>query len=146
VQRKTYGVPITAAAFGAVVLAGFADVSYTDQSMSSQYPNDRANHHPKSASMRENQAVVTRLGENATAVSYWASTPDGWHVVTTVDTVVADDTDAEQHTVVRFAAILSDGQEQLISVPMALGEPAQVLRIRREGGRIQMERVPDQSM
>ena len=145
-QRKTYGVLITAAAFGAVVLAGFAGVSCADEPMSSQYPNDRANHHPKSASVRENQAVVTRLGNNATAVSYWASMPDGRHVVTTVDTVVANDTAAEQHSIVRFAAILSDGQEQLISVPMALGEAAQVLRIRRIGSRIEMERVPDQSM
>ena len=93
--------------------------------------------------VRENQAMVVPLGANATAVSYWTSAPDGWHVVTTVNTVTGADSDAEQHAIVRFSATLMPGQEQLISVPLALGEAAQVLRIRRQGDRIEMERIAD---
>jgi hypothetical protein len=97
-------------------------------------------------SVRENQAVVTQLGANATAVSYWVGGPDGWHVVTTIDTVAGKDTDAEQHAIVRFSAALMPGQEQLISVPSALGEEQQVLRIRRVGDQIQMTRISDPSI
>ena len=134
---------ITAA--GAAIVAGFMSASFAEQPTISQYPNNRANHHPRHQSVAENEAVVTRLG-SATAVSYWAAAPDGWHVVTTVDTVLAPDTDAEQHATVRFAASLMPGQEQIISVPMAAGEPAQVLRIRRLGDRIEMHRVAETSM
>ena len=143
-QRKNTAVLIAAAAFGALILAGFAGVSHTDETV--QYPNDRANHHPKQESVLENQAVVTRLGENATAVSYWASAADGWHVVTTVDTVVAADTETEQHLIVRFTATLVPGQEQLVTVPGALGTEQQALRIRRIGDRIEMTRVADPSI
>jgi hypothetical protein len=146
VLRKNKAVVILAASLGAGILAGFANVSYTDSPIVSQHPNDRANHHPKQPSVRENQAVVTRLGDNATAVSYWASAPDGWHVVTTIDTVAGNDTEAEQHATVRFSATLANGQEQLISVPMAEGEPAQVLRIRRQGDRIEMQKITDPAM
>ena len=145
-QRKTNAVLIAAAAFGALILAGFAGVSYTDEPLSGTYPNDRANHHPKSASVAENQAVTTRLGENATAVSYWASAADGWHVITTVDSVVAADTETEQHLIVRFAATLQPGQEQLVSVPGAIGTEQQALRIRRVGDNIEMTRVADPSI
>ncbi len=142
-QRKNNAVPIAAAAFGALILAGFAGVSYPDEPV---HPNDRANHHPKQESVRENQAVVTKLGDGATAVSYWASAPDGWHVVTTVDIVVAADTETEQHLVVRFSATLQPGQEQLVSVPGALGTERQALRIRRVGDNIQMMRIADPSI
>jgi hypothetical protein len=97
-------------------------------------------------SVQENQAVTTQLGANATAISYWASTPGGWHVVTTVDTVTGKDTDAEQHAIVRFSATLMPGQEQLVSVPSALGEEQQVLRIRRVGDQIQTTRISDPSI
>src|SRR5688572_32891079 len=143
VQRKNNAVLIAAAAFGALIVAGFAGVSYTDEPV---HPNDRANHHPKTESVRENQAVVTRLGDGATAVSYWASAPDGWHVVTTVDTVVAADTETEQHLIVRFSAMLQPGQEQLVSVPGAIGTPQMALRIRRIGDQIQMTRIADPAM
>jgi hypothetical protein len=145
-QRKTNAVLIAAAAFGALILAGFAGVSYTDEPVPGQYPNDRANHHAKGESVRENQAVVTRLGDGATAVSYWASAPDGWHVVTTVDTVVAADTETEQHLIVRFSATLQPGQEQLVSVPGAISTEQQALRIRRVGDNIEMARVADPSI
>jgi hypothetical protein len=93
----------------------------------------------------ENQAFVTELGADTTAVSYWTSAPDGWHVVTTVDTVAGKDTDAERHAIVRFSATLDAGQSQLISVPAALGQESAVLRIRRLGDQIEMERVADSS-
>lgn len=143
-QRKNNAVLIAAAAFGALMVAGFASVSQTDEPVHN--PNDRANHHPKQESVRENQAVVTRLGDGATAISYWASAADGWHVVTTVDTVVAADTETEQHLIVRFSATLQPGQEQLVTVPGALGTEQQALRIRRVGDRIEMNRVADPAM
>lgn len=143
-QRKNYAVLIAAAAFGALIVAGFAGVSYTDEPVHQQ--NDRANHHPKTESVLENQAVTIRLGDDATAVSYWASAADGWHVVTTVDSVVAAGSDTEQHMIVRFSATLQPGQEQLVSVPGALGTEQTALRIRRVGDRIEMDRIADPAM
>ena len=142
-QRKNNAVLIAAAAFGALIVAGFAGVSYTDEPV--HHPNDRANHHPKTESVPENQAVVTKLGDGATAVSYWASAPDGWHVVTTVDTVVAADTETEQHLIVRFSATLMPGQEQLVTVPGEIGTEQMALRIRRVGDQVQMTRIADPS-
>jgi hypothetical protein len=43
-------------------------------------------------------------------------------VVTTVDTVIGQDGDAEKHAVVRCSSVLLPGQSQLISVPFALGD------------------------
>lgn len=90
-------------------------------------------------------AVLIELGANASAFTYWVSEPDGWHVVTTVDTVSGRDSDAETHAVVRFSAVLLPGQSQLISVPFAVGERQQVLRIRCLGDRIEVARVPGSS-
>jgi hypothetical protein len=146
VQRKNNAVLIAAAAFGALIVAGFAGVSYTDEPLAGHHPNDRANHHPKHESVLENQAVVTKLGDGATAVSYWASASDGWHVVTTVDTVVAADTETEQHLIVRFSATLLPGQEQLVTVPGAVGTEQMALRIRRVGDQVQMTRIADPSI
>ena len=138
-QRKTNAALIAAAALGATIIAGSL---FAEEPTSGQNSNGRANHYPLHQSVAENQAVVTKLG-SATAVSYWAAADDGWHVVTTVDTVIADDTDAEQHATIRFSATLSPGQEQFIAIPMAAGEPAKVLRIRRQGDRIDMQQVAD---
>jgi hypothetical protein len=99
-----------------------------------------------SKAVDENQAVVTPLGADTTAVSYWTSAPDGWYVVTTVDTVIGRDSNHEQHAIVRFSATLEPGQSQQISVPMAVGEQEQVLRIRRVNDRIEMERIADPSI
>ena len=71
--------------------------------------------------VRQRQAVTTELGPNASAITYWVSEPDGWHVVTTVDTVIEQNGDAEKHAVVRFSSVLLPGQSQLISVPFAIG-------------------------
>ena len=75
--------------------------------------------------VREHQAVVTELSTNASSVTYWV----GWHVVTTVDTVIGGRGDAKHHAVVRFSSVLLPGQSQLISVPFANGEQQQVLQI-----------------
>src|SRR5215472_6067121 len=90
--------------------------------------------------VREGQAVVTELGPNASATTYWVAESDGWHVVTTVDIVLAG-----QHAVARFSAVLFPGQMQVISVPYALGEQQQVLRVRRLDDRIEIARVPGSS-
>ena len=92
--------------------------------------------------VRQRQAVTTELGPNASAITYWVSEPDGWHVVTTVDTVIGQNGDAEKHAVVRFSSVLLPGQSQLISVPFAIGERQEVLRIRRLGDQIEIARVP----
>ena len=96
--------------------------------------------------VREGQAVTTKLGPNASAITYWASgSSEGWCVVTTVDTVIEQNGDAEKHAVVRFSSVLLPGQSQLISVPFAIGEQQQVLRIRRLGDQIEVARVSGSS-
>src|SRR3982074_3801672 len=62
------------------------------------------------SAVREGQAVVTELGANASAITYWVSDSDGWHVVTTVDTVIGRNGDVEKHAVVRFSSALLPGQ------------------------------------
>ena len=91
--------------------------------------------------VREGHAVTTELGANASAITYWVSGSDGWHVVTTVDTVIDQNGDAEKHAVVRFSSVLLPGQSQLISIPFAISERQQVLRIRRLGDQIEIARV-----
>jgi hypothetical protein len=95
----------------------------------------------KAAQVYEGQAVTTELSPNASAVTYWVGGSDGWHVVTTVDSVFSLDGDTEQHAVVRFSSILLPGQSQLISVPAAIGEQQQVLRIRRLGNQIEVAKI-----
>ena len=95
--------------------------------------------------VREDQAVMTELDANASAITYWVKQSDGWHVVTTVDSVIGRD-DAEKHAVVRFSSVLLPGQSQLISVPFAIGEQQQVLRIRRLGDQIEIARIPGSSI
>ena len=90
----------------------------------------------------ERQPVMTELSVNASAMTFWVIEPDGWRVVTIVDTVIGRDGGAEEHVVVRFSAVLLQGQSQLISVPLALGEQQRLLRVSRVGDRIQVERIP----
>jgi hypothetical protein len=92
--------------------------------------------------VNERQAVVTELGANSSATTYWVSEPDGWQVVTTVDTlIIGQDSGAELHSVVRFSSVILSGQSQVISV----GERQQQLRIRRLGDRIEVARVNPRS-
>ena len=92
--------------------------------------------------VREGQGVTTALSGNVSALTYWVSESDGWHVVTTVDTVTGQNDEAEDHSVVRFSSVLLPGQSQLISVPFAIGEQQKALRIRRLGDQIKVEFVP----
>jgi len=87
------------------------------------------------------QAVTTELGGNAKAITYWTDHPEGARVVTTVDTITAADTDAEQHAVVRLQATLLPGQVQEVSVPFAVGEAQPVLRIERVGNQISVSKI-----
>ena len=91
--------------------------------------------------VRERQPVLTELSPNASAMTYWVSESDGWHVVTTVDTVIGQGSEVETHAVVRVSSVLLPGQSQLISVPVAIGEPLHILRIRRFGDQIEVARV-----
>jgi hypothetical protein len=91
--------------------------------------------------VREGHAVTTELSGNASAITYWVSKSDGWHVVTTVDTAIGGNGDAGKHAIVRFSSVLLPGQTQSISVPFAIGERQQVLRIRRLGDQIEVALV-----
>jgi hypothetical protein len=52
--------------------------------------------------VREDQAVVTELDANTSAITHRVSESDGWHVVTTVDAVMGQRGDVGKHAVVRF--------------------------------------------
>jgi hypothetical protein len=85
----------------------------------------------------EGAGVVTNLGANVSAVTYWVGDARGWNVVTTIDSVVGDDAlDPAKHAIVRFASVLQAGQTQVISVPESLGSRSQELRISRVDDRI----------
>ena len=89
-------------------------------------------------SVKEGQGVVTPLGPNVSAVTYWVSQADGWHVVTTVDTRKADD-----HAIVRFSSVLQPGQSQSISIPVAIGARQPELLIRRVADRMEVAQNSD---
>src|SRR5260370_14336878 len=72
--------------------------------------------------VRERQPVLTELSANASAMTYWVSESDAWHVVTTVDIVGGHGCEVETHAVVRFSSGLLPGQSQLISVPPTISE------------------------
>lgn len=88
--------------------------------------------------------IITRFGASASAVTYWVSRPDGFEVVTTIDTK-ANGGDAENdRAIARFSSRLLPGQSQVISVPAALGEPQPTLHIRRIKDRIEVENGPSE--
>jgi hypothetical protein len=89
----------------------------------------------------EGQAITTELGAGAKAVTYWTNHPEGALVVTTVDSVTAAETDAEQHAVVRLQSVLQPGQAQEISVPLAIDAAQTVLRIERVGDVVSVSKV-----
>jgi hypothetical protein len=120
---------IASAGKGNVVEEGAATVTATSKG---NRPNDV---------VREGEAVVTELGVDASAITYWVSESDGWHVVTTVDIRLGQDDGTRKQAVVRFSAVLLPGQSQRISVPVAINERQQVLRIRRLGDWLEVERV-----
>jgi hypothetical protein len=116
-----------------VGFAGILVVALAIVAPAAAQPND---------ALPERQPVMTELSANASAMTFWVSESDGWRVVTIVDTVVGEDSHPEKHVIARFSSVLRPGQSQLISVPVALGEQQQVLRISRVGDRIQVERIP----
>ena len=89
----------------------------------------------------EGQAITTELGGSAKAITYWTNRPEGAVVVTTVDTVSAFETDAEQHAVVRLQTVLQPGQAQEVSVPLAAGTEQPVLRIERVADQVTVTKV-----
>jgi len=97
--------------------------------------------------LQEVTEITTNLGQNASAVTYWIRQSEGWHVVTTVDSIVGEDAQTAQshHAVVRFTANMMPGQSQVVSVPGPAGGSAPSLRIRRLGDRIEVTRVQDAS-
>jgi hypothetical protein len=123
---KTVHFTIPAVAAAALLASGLAMAGSSNDS-------------PRAA--QEGQAVVTELGGQAKAVTYWTDGPNGAQVVTTVDTVTAADTDAEQHAVVRLQSVLQPGQVQEVSVPFAAGADQPVLRIERIGDQISVSKV-----
>jgi len=88
--------------------------------------------------VRERQGIVTHLGTNASAVTYWVSQPTGWHVVTTIGITNGVEPN-DSHAIARFEASLLPGQSQVISVPLASGDALPELRIRRVADRIEIE-------
>jgi hypothetical protein len=91
--------------------------------------------------MQEGQGIETELGTRSSAVTYWTSQADGWHVVTTVNASSAGESGSDGN-VVRFTAVLAPGQSQSISVPVAIGEVPPVLNIWRGADRIEIEQNP----
>jgi hypothetical protein len=77
-------------------------------------------------------AVVTPLGARASALTYWVDEPEGFRVVTTVDTVHPGEAGRQDgHAVVRLSTVLRPGQTQTISVPGPDGSLPHALRLRR---------------
>jgi hypothetical protein len=83
--------------------------------------------------------VVTALGTGASAVTYWVDEPEGFRVVTTIDTAHLGEAGGEdRHAVVRLSTILRPGQTQVISVPGPIGSPPSEMLIRRLGDRVEV--------
>jgi hypothetical protein len=120
---------LKAAGFAASFVAGFATV--TAQPEAAQL----------NRTVREGQGVTTELSASTSAITYWVNETDGWHVITTVDTLIEQSGDSDKHAVVRFSSVLLPGQSQTISVPFPIGERQQVLRIRRLGDQLEIERI-----
>ena len=84
-------------------------------------------------------AVITPLGAGASALTYWVDEPEGFRVVTTVDTVHPGEVGREdRHAVVRLSTILRPGQTQTISVPGPDGSLPHAMRIRRLAGGVEV--------
>lgn len=96
-------------------------------------------------------SVMTDLGNNASALTYWVDKADGVHVVTTIDTAVGGEavSERDRHAILRFSALILPGQAQVISVAGPAGSPPQALRIRRLSNHfdtvdIEVDRIPVQ--
>ena len=121
---------LKAAGFAAIIAAGLETVTT----------------HPQAAQLystvRQGQGVTTELSASASAVTYWVNEADAWHVVTTVDIFTGQSGNTDNHAIVRFSSVLLPGQSQIVSVPVTIGERQPILRIRRLGDRLEIERIP----
>ena len=88
-------------------------------------------------------AKTVDLGNGASALTYWVDDANGREVVTTVDTLVHDETGRgeDRHSIVRFSAHLLPGQVQTVSVPSESAAQPQELQIRRSAQGIEVSRV-----
>jgi hypothetical protein len=77
-------------------------------------------------------ALQKSFQSGASAILYFTEEPSGGDRL--IATVQTDDTDAMK--IFRFISVLTPGQVVEISIPRALGEPADVIVVRREGDRI----------
>jgi len=93
------------------------------------------------STVRQGQGATTELSAHASAITYWVNEADAWRVVTTVDIFTGQSGDSNNHAIVRFSSVLLPGQSQIISVPVTIGERQPVLRIRRLGDRLEIERI-----
>lgn len=90
------------------------------------------------AGVAEKQAIVTKLGGSASAVTYWVRGAQGYEVVTTVD---AAGTESATPAILRVSSSLQPGQQQVVSVPAAAGREAATLRIVRVADTIRVEKT-----
>lgn len=91
------------------------------------------------AKVAEKQAIVTSLGGNAAAVTYWVQGSKGYEVITTVDAAAGEEN--ARPAVVRVSSVLQPGQQQVVSVPGSVGREGATLRISRVADRIEVEKV-----
>ncbi len=88
--------------------------------------------------LREGEVVVTDLGGDSHATTYWVDQPEGYRVVTMVETAPGEASrraGAQHHSVVQFSMVLWPGQTQTITVP---GPSLPTISIRRDGDRVQI--------
>jgi hypothetical protein len=93
---------------------------------------------PQGVWLNELEVVVTDLGGGSNAQTFWVDRPDGFHVVTIVDTIRHDGDRGDGrdgHSAVQVTMMLWPGQTQLITVP---GPNLPTLRIRRDGDRVEL--------
>ena len=75
---------------------------------------------------------MTPLGAGASALTYWVDEPEGFRVVTMVDTTSPGEVGREDgHAIARLSTILRPGQTQTISVPGPDGSLPHALQLRR---------------
>jgi len=82
--------------------------------------------------------VFIRLSGDVMAYTYWIDGPDGFHVVTTLDSEQPKSPGAKsaRHLVMRFSVVLRPGQTQKMAIPGTRGSAPVGIRIHRDGGTV----------
>jgi hypothetical protein len=88
----------------------------------------------RAAELEPMQGLQKNFRSGASALVYFTDEADGYHVVTTLQ---CDDTETAK--VFRFTSVLAPGERSEISVPHALGEPADAIVISRVGNRLMVD-------